>query len=106
MAHDDQAETFHTKPWFEADKKAHGYDGPLHTEPHDLAPISQLVLKSMEDKGLPLVHDMFSTGESSHGCGHVPRTGAYDAIAVLKLIIDCSPSPQRHQEHGSRLRDQ
>ena len=70
-----QAETFHTKPWFEADEKAHGYDGPLHTEPHDLAPISQLLLKSMEDKGLPLVHDMFSNGETSNGCGHAPRTG-------------------------------
>ncbi|KAJ9603235.1 hypothetical protein H2200_012013 [Cladophialophora chaetospira] len=69
-----KAETFHTKPWFEADEKAHGYTGPLHTEPHDLAPISKLLLKSMEDKGLPSVPDMFSNGETSHGSGHAPRT--------------------------------
>lgn len=71
----DQAETFHNKPWFKAEEDAHGYNGPLHTEPHDLAPISQLLLKSMESMGLPLVPDMFSTGETPHGCGHAPRTG-------------------------------
>ena len=69
-----KSETFHTKPWFEPDEKAHGYDGPLHTEPHDLAPISKLMLESMESKGLPLHHDMFSNGEVAHGCGHAIRT--------------------------------
>ncbi|EXJ75631.1 uncharacterized protein A1O5_00138 [Cladophialophora psammophila CBS 110553] len=69
-----KAETFHPKPWFQADEKAHGYSGPLHTEPHDVAPISNLLLESMQDMGLPLVHDMFSNGETSHGCGHAPRT--------------------------------
>jgi choline dehydrogenase-like flavoprotein len=69
-----KAETFHDKPWFKADSKSHGYQGPLHTEPHDLAPISNLVLESMISKGLPLDHDMFSHGENPHGCGHVPRT--------------------------------
>ena len=28
----------------------------------------------MEDQGLPLHPDMFSTGETPNGCGHVPRT--------------------------------
>jgi hypothetical protein len=28
----------------------------------------------MESSGLPLVHDMFTTGETSRGCGHAPRT--------------------------------
>ncbi|KAF2718701.1 GMC oxidoreductase [Polychaeton citri CBS 116435] len=69
-----KSETFHSKPWFNADKSAHGYEGPLHIEPHDLAPISRLMLLSMESKGLPLVHDMFSTGETANGCGHAPRT--------------------------------
>ncbi|KIV85554.1 hypothetical protein PV11_01236 [Exophiala sideris] len=69
-----KAETFHSKPWFQADEKAHGYNGPLHTEPHDLAPISKLLLKSMESSGMPLVHDMFTNGETAHGCGHAPRT--------------------------------
>jgi choline dehydrogenase-like flavoprotein len=69
-----KSETFHNKPWFEAEGKAHGYDGPIHTEPHDLAPISKLLLKSMESQGLPAVPDMFSTGETAHGCGHAPRT--------------------------------
>jgi choline dehydrogenase-like flavoprotein len=70
----DQAETFHPKDWFKADKDSHGYTGPLHTEPHDLAPISQLLMDSFVSQGLPLNHDMFSTGAVSHGCGHVPRT--------------------------------
>lgn len=70
----DQAETFHPKDWFKAEKDSHGYTGPLHIEPHDLAPISQLVMDSFVSHGLPLNHDMFSTGAVSHGCGHVPRT--------------------------------
>lgn len=32
------------------------------------------MLESMESSGLPLVHDMFTNGETPHGCGHVPRT--------------------------------
>ncbi|KAI3397784.1 hypothetical protein diail_10317 [Diaporthe ilicicola] len=70
----EKAETFHNKPWFKAHSKSHGYHGPLHTEPHDLAPISKLVLESMISKGLPLDDDMFSHGENPHGCGHAPRT--------------------------------
>jgi len=69
-----QAESFKGKPWFKADEAAHGYDGPLGTEPHDLAPISERILESMESKGLRLDHDMFSHGANPHGCGHVPRT--------------------------------
>ena len=69
-----QAETFHPKPWFQAAEKAHGYNGPLHTEPHDLAPISNLLLDSFVSQGLPLDHDMFTTGDTAHGCGHAPRT--------------------------------
>ncbi|KAJ5126675.1 Glucose-methanol-choline oxidoreductase [Penicillium atrosanguineum] len=69
-----KAETFHPKSWFKADKESHGYSGPLHTEPHDLAPISQLLIDSFISQGLPLHHDMFSTGDVPHGCGHVPRT--------------------------------
>jgi choline dehydrogenase-like flavoprotein len=48
-------------------------------EPHDLAPISELVKESMIEKGLPLHEDMFTTGETSTGCGHVPRT-VYEGI--------------------------
>ncbi|KAG6367318.1 hypothetical protein INS49_001505 [Diaporthe citri] len=70
----EKAETFHNKPWFKTHSKSHGYQGPLHTEPHDLAPISNLVLESMVSKGLPLDDDMFSHGENPHGCGHAPRT--------------------------------
>ncbi|KAJ5614685.1 hypothetical protein N7528_008339 [Penicillium herquei] len=69
-----KSETFNSKPWFQADASSHGYSGPLHTEPHDLAPISQLLLESLESQGMPLNHDMFSTGDVPHGCGHVPRT--------------------------------
>lgn len=31
-------------------------------------------MESFVSQGLPLVHDMFTTGETPHGCGHVPRT--------------------------------
>lgn len=74
-----QAETFHPKPWFQADKASHGYSGPLHTEPHDLAPISKLLMNSFVSEGMPLHHDMFSTGDVAQGCGHVPRT-VYEGI--------------------------
>ncbi|KAJ6033305.1 Glucose-methanol-choline oxidoreductase [Penicillium canescens] len=69
-----KSETFHSKPWFKADKESHGYSGPLHTEPHDLAPISQLLLDSYVSQGMPLHDDMFSSGDVAQGCGHVPRT--------------------------------
>jgi choline dehydrogenase-like flavoprotein len=74
-----QAETFHTKSWFKTDPELHGYDGPLHIEPHDLAPISDLIMRSMISKGMPLDHDMFTHGNNPHGCGHAPRT-VYNGI--------------------------
>ena len=52
----------------------HGTSGPLHTEPHKLAPISERVKESLIDQGFPYDADMFSTGETPHGCGDVPRT--------------------------------
>jgi choline dehydrogenase-like flavoprotein len=70
----EQSETFHPKAWFKADTASHGHSGPLHTEPHDLAPISQLLMDSYVSQGMPLHHDMFSTGDIAQGCGHVPRT--------------------------------
>ncbi|RAL10303.1 GMC family oxidoreductase [Aspergillus homomorphus CBS 101889] len=69
-----KAENFHSKPWFIANDDYHGHSGPLHVEPHDLAPISDLIMESFVSQGLPLDHDMFTTGETPHGCGHVPRT--------------------------------
>ncbi|KAF2032767.1 choline dehydrogenase [Setomelanomma holmii] len=69
-----KSETFHPKDWHQQDDSVHGTSGPLHIAPHDLAPISQRVRDSMVDLGLPYHADMFSTGESPHGCGDVPRT--------------------------------
>ncbi|KAJ8104472.1 hypothetical protein OPT61_g10739 [Boeremia exigua] len=69
-----KAETMHEKDWHKADMSVHGSSGPLHIEPHDLAPISERVKDSMIEKGLPYHPDMFSTGETPHGCGDVPRT--------------------------------
>ncbi|KAH0341629.1 alcohol oxidase, partial [Aureobasidium melanogenum] len=69
-----KSETFHGKDWFEAAEGAHGTDGPLHIEPHDLAPISKRLLDSFQSQGMPLHPDMFSTGETAQGCGHAPRT--------------------------------
>lgn len=70
----EQAEAFVSKPWFKSEAEAHGYDGHLGTEPHDLAPISARIMESFESKGLALDHDMFSHGNNPHGCGHAPRT--------------------------------
>lgn len=69
-----QAENFHGKKWFKDDTKAHGHDGLLDIEPHDPAPITNMILDSMQDQGLGLQPDMFTTGDNPHGCGHVPRT--------------------------------
>ena len=69
-----QAESFVPKPWFEAAEEEHGYSGHLGTEPFDLAPISELVMASMQSKGLPLDPDMFTHGRNPHGCGHAVRT--------------------------------
>jgi choline dehydrogenase-like flavoprotein len=33
-----------------------------------------MILESMESQGLPLQPDMFTTGDTPNGCGHVPRT--------------------------------
>ena len=33
-----------------------------------------MIAESMVSKGLPMDHDMFSTGENPHGCGHSVRT--------------------------------
>jgi choline dehydrogenase-like flavoprotein len=33
-----------------------------------------MMLKSMESKGLPLIDDLFTTGEAANGCGHAVRT--------------------------------
>ncbi|GME50210.1 Glucose-methanol-choline oxidoreductase [Neofusicoccum parvum] len=69
-----KAETFHPKDDFEADLSVHGTSGPLHTEPHDLAPISKLILKSMQSQGIPYKPDLFSTGLSPQGCSNTVRT--------------------------------
>ncbi|KAI9052915.1 hypothetical protein LZ554_003187 [Drepanopeziza brunnea f. sp. 'monogermtubi'] len=69
-----KAENFHGKEWFKAVEEAHGHEGLLHTEPHDLAPISNMILESMADRGLRRQDDMFTTGDNPHGCGHAPRT--------------------------------
>lgn len=68
-----KAETFHGKSWFKADA-SHGNSGPIHTEPHDLASISELLMKSYESCGMPYDPDMFTRGDNPQGCGHVPRT--------------------------------
>ena len=69
-----KAETFHGKPWFNHDPKAHGDSGPVNIEPHDIAPISEMMLKSFKSYGLPQHDDMFSNGEYPIGCGHALRT--------------------------------
>ena len=57
------SETFHPVEWHQADLSVHGFNGPLHTEPHSLAPISEKVLQSFIDKGYVYKPDMFAQGE-------------------------------------------
>ncbi len=74
FAYMNKAEKFQTKDWFEAAENEHGKDGPLITSPHDPAPISNRILESYQSKGLPLKPDMFTVGDTAHGCGHAVRT--------------------------------
>jgi choline dehydrogenase-like flavoprotein len=69
-----KVEAFNGKDWFRAAESEHGRDGPLQTEPHDPAPISDLILAAMQEKGLKSIDDVFTTGESANACGHVPRS--------------------------------
>ncbi|KAH8812374.1 putative GMC oxidoreductase [Xylogone sp. PMI_703] len=55
-------------------ESSHGYSGPLHLEPHNPAPISGRLIESFVSKGLSFHEDMFSSGNTPHGCGHAPRT--------------------------------
>ena len=38
------------------------------------APISSMILESYQSKGLPLIPDLLTTGESPHACGHAIRS--------------------------------
>ncbi|KAJ4327042.1 hypothetical protein N0V84_002542 [Fusarium piperis] len=92
-----KAENFHSKPWFNEAKDSHGHDGHLHTEPHDLAPISNLIKESMVSKGLPLDHDMFAHGNNPHGCGHSVRT-VYSGLRTTgaDFITKAKPKENLH----------
>lgn len=54
-----KAEKFHEKKWFKEDKEAHGYNGMLDIEPHDLVRFSFLKLRMNVDQnlGTNLQHD-------------------------------------------------
>lgn len=84
-----KAENFKTKPWFKADDAAHGHHGPIATTPHDNAPISDLVLDSLQSKGFDLVPDMFTTGNVSHGCGHAVRTVDQGVRTTAADYVQC-----------------
>ncbi|PFH59768.1 hypothetical protein XA68_11899 [Ophiocordyceps unilateralis] len=66
-----KAECFTTKDWFQPSENSHGYDGHLHTEPAPIAPITELVIKSLESKGLSQDDDMVSHGENPNGWGYI-----------------------------------
>lgn len=57
------SETFHSADWHQADLSVHGTNGPLHTTPHPLAPISEKLLESFIDCGFQYKPDMFVQGE-------------------------------------------
>jgi choline dehydrogenase-like flavoprotein len=68
-----KSETFHPTKEMKGDASVHGNDGPLHTSHHPLAPISERLVESFLETGLPWEEDMFSNG-TNIGVGHVPRT--------------------------------
>ncbi|RDA94390.1 hypothetical protein CP533_2243 [Ophiocordyceps camponoti-saundersi (nom. inval.)] len=65
------AENFTTKDWFQPSNDAHGYKGHLRTEPSPVVPITELLTKSLESKGLPADHDLVSHGDNPNGWGYV-----------------------------------
>ena len=69
-----QAELFIPKPGSDARSEDHGSEGPLQTTSHDPMPISDAVLRSFQSMSLPLVPDLFSTGLTPNGSGHVLRS--------------------------------
>lgn len=83
-----RVEAFRNNDWFEHDSGAHGNEGLLVTSPHDPAPISRCILESFQSKGLQIKPDMFTSGNTSNGCGHAirsvcngTRTSAFDYIS-------------------------
>lgn len=69
-----KSETFHTELWFKISRDSHGMNGPIHTTLHPNAPITDRVMESFVDKGLPLVDDMFAAGTTTVGCGQCTRS--------------------------------
>ncbi|CCX04314.1 Similar to L-sorbose 1-dehydrogenase; acc. no. Q47944 [Pyronema omphalodes CBS 100304] len=63
-----------SRAWFEHDASSHGFQGPLKTAPMDPAPITNKLLESFQNFGMPFKADMFSTGDTAQGCGHSVRT--------------------------------
>ncbi|CAF3391791.1 unnamed protein product, partial [Rotaria sp. Silwood2] len=68
------SETFHPAKWHQAELTAHGTDGPLHTEPYPLAPISEKVLESFIDSGFDYKPDMFVQGDYEGLLPSLPAT--------------------------------
>jgi choline dehydrogenase-like flavoprotein len=77
------SETFHPAEWHQADLSAHGTDGPVHTEMHPLAPISEKVLESFIDKGFEYKPDMFVQGEYE-GLLH-----SFSIMTLIPVFIRC-----------------
>jgi choline dehydrogenase-like flavoprotein len=52
-----------------------------------------MILDSMQDRGLGLQHDMFTTGDNPHGCGHAPRT-VYrgDRTTAANYLVNQGPN--------------
>ena len=84
-----RAEDFNAKSWFEHHKDAHGQQGVVRTEPQALAPISELCLESFQSAGLSLHPDMFSSGETSKGCGHAVRTTHGGERSTAASYLNC-----------------
>lgn len=57
------------------------------------APISNMILESMQSQGLPFQPDMFTTGDNPHGCGHAPRT-VYkgDRTTAANYLVNKGPN--------------
>ncbi|CAF4989956.1 unnamed protein product, partial [Rotaria sp. Silwood1] len=96
------SETFHPAEWHQADLTAHGTDGPLHTEPYSLAPISEKVLESFINSGFDYKPDMFVQGDYEGLLLSIPATTLFSKF--FRCWTCCAYSSQWYPKYKCGFR--
>ncbi|KAJ4364663.1 hypothetical protein N0V83_009260 [Neocucurbitaria cava] len=94
-----KSETFHSEPWFKEEEGAHGKSGPIHTSLHPNAPITEAMMKSFIEKGMPLVEDMFASGRTTVGVGHCARSVWQGERSTGAQYVRDSFDPEKRWRH-------